>query len=196
MDLSEILSPTKKPKGKWSKYVPIIKKDNVIDIYLTEEIAEAAEYNEACHTIRNASEDTVINLHLNTPGGYLDSAYSLVNAIQESRALTVAYLTGTVASAGTIIALACAKVVAKPFSTFMIHNYSSSTYGKGNELKQRQTYMDKHNVEAFNVFYSGFLSPREIKDMIEGKDFWLNDTEVTKRLEKREALLAKKQSKE
>jgi len=190
MDLTEILGPTKKPKGKWSKYVPIIKKDNITDIYLTEEIADAAEYNEACHTIRNAVAGDIINLHLNNGGGMLDSAFYLVNAIKDSPATITAHLSGTVASASTIIALACKNVVPQPYCTFMIHNYSmGSGYSKGHELKQRQTYMDKHNVDTFNEFYRGFLTDEEITLMIEGRDYWMNAAEVSRRLVDRDAAI-------
>lgn len=190
MTLEELL-PKEKAKGKWSKYVPVIKSGNTIDIYLTDEIIDPSEYNEACASLVSAAEDTNINIYLNTPGGMLDTAYQLVNAITDSKANITAILTGTVASAGTIIALACPRIVAKPHSTFMIHNYSMSSFGKGNELKQRQDYMNKHNVEAFNTFYKGFLTPKELKDMIEGKDFWLSDKEVIKRLEAKAAKAAK-----
>ena len=194
MNLEELLIPAKKPKGKWDKYVPVIKQDDTISIYLTGEIVEPAEYNEACHAIANATESQTIYVYINSPGGILDSGFMLVNALTEAKANTVAIVQGTVASAGTIITLACKQVIPKPFSTFMIHNYSAGGggYSKGHELKQRQTYMDGHNVRTFNAIYSGFLTPKEIKEMIDGKDFWMDDIEVTKRLEKRAIYLAKK----
>lgn len=195
MNLEELLIPLpKKPKGKWDKYVPIIKTADKVEVYITDEIAEPAMYNEFCHTLTNASEDTEILIYLNTPGGALDSAFQIINAISESKANTTAIIQGTVASAGTIIALACKNIIAKPFSTFMIHNYSmgGGGFSKGHELKQRQTYMDAHNLATFNAIYSGFLTPKELKEMIDGKDFWLNAADVAKRLEKRELYLAKK----
>lgn len=194
MNLEELLTPLKKPKGKWGKYVPVIKQGDTISIYLTGEIVEPAEYNEACHSIATATEGQTIYLYINTPGGILDSGFAIVNALTETKAHTVAIIQGTVASAGTIITLACKEIIAKPFSTFMIHNYSMSGGGfaKGHELKQRQTYMDGHNVRTFNAIYSGFLTPKEIKEMIDGKDFWMDDVEVTKRFEKRAIYLAKK----
>jgi ATP-dependent protease ClpP protease subunit len=113
----------------WDNPVPIIKTDDSIEAYITDTIEEPALYNELCHTIRTAPASTTITLNINTPGGVIDSALMIIDAINSSAATTVAKLTGTVASAGTIIALACNKVITSNHLTFMIHNYSGSLAG-------------------------------------------------------------------
>lgn len=113
----------------WDKHVPIVIDSGDIHIYITDEIIDPANYNEVYHILNNATSRDRVFIYLNTPGGYLDTAYMLVNAIKDCSASTQATLTGTVASAGTIIALACDFVVAKPHSAFMIHNYSAVVGG-------------------------------------------------------------------
>jgi hypothetical protein len=73
----------------------------------------------------------------------------------------------------------------------MFHTYSSGNWGKGNEQIASALANDKWARHLFNQVYKGFLEPKEIKEMIDGKDFWMDPTEVKKRLEKRNKVAKK-----
>ena len=165
----------------WDLYVPYVKSTNQLDVYINTNIDEPSCYSEICYILSTLTEDETVNFHINTPGGILDSAFQLVDAIKGCRATTVAKLTGTVASAGTIIALSCDKLIIAEHTSFMIHNYSAGAYGKGNELKARQEHIDKSTNHAFKEFYSGFLTDKEVEEVIDGKDIWLTADEVRMR---------------
>ena len=163
----------------WDLYVPYVKSTDQLDVYLNTGIDEPSYYSEICYILSTLTEDETVYFHINTPGGILDSAFQLVDAIKGCRATTIAKLTGTVASAGTIIALSCDKLIVAEHTSFMIHNYSAhSISGKGNELKARQEHIDKSTNDAFKEFYSGFLTDKEVKEVINGKDIWLTADEV------------------
>jgi ATP-dependent protease ClpP protease subunit len=98
----------------------------------------------------------------------------LVDAIKTSKAKVIAQISGTVASAGTIITLACDDVEVAPHTAFMIHNYSGGLVGKGHELKAHQEFVDANLNNSFTDLYKGFLTPSEIKKVIDGKDYWMN----------------------
>ena len=142
----------------WDEYVPIVENKNEIYAYITDGIADPSNYNELCHRLYTASESDVFTLHINTPGGIIDSATMIIDAIQASPAHVIAHLTGTVASAGTMIALSCDELRVSQHLSFMIHNYSAGMQGKGNELKVRQKFADESLERAFNTFYLGFLT--------------------------------------
>jgi ATP-dependent protease ClpP protease subunit len=108
-----------------------------------------------------------------------------VNSIKNTAANTTARLSGTVASAGTIIALACKNVEVADHTAFMIHNYSGGLFGKGHELKAHQEFVDANLNKSFSSFYEGFLTPAEIKRVIDGKDYWMNKDEVLSRLDRK-----------
>lgn len=167
------------PKSIWELDVPIVRENNKITCYLTNEILSPEAYNELSYTLLTASESTEVTLHINTPGGEIDSAVMIRDAIANSKAKVTAYLTGTVASAGTIIALGCDELIVSKNLGFMIHNYSAGLVGKGNELKQRQAFMDRTMEKAFNDFYLGFLTAEEIESVIEGRDMWMDEDEVS-----------------
>lgn len=53
----------------------------------------------------------------------------------------------------------------------------------GREIKAHDSFIDKHMPMIFKKMYAGFLTNKEIEDMIEGKDIWLNGDEVLERFE-------------
>ena len=173
----------KKTESIWEDHVPIAKNGREIDVYIMTEIVNPIEYSELCHLLRNANSKEVIRIHINTPGGRLDSATMIIDAIAESDAYIIGVLSGSVASAGTMIALACDELECSSYLEFMIHYFSGGTGGKGNEIKAHSNFIDKHMPMVFKKMYAGFLSDKEIEDMIEGKDVWLNGDEVLERFE-------------
>lgn len=167
----------------WDLDVPIVNntETKTINVYLTGAIDEPFHYNEFCYLLGNADKDTTVNVFLNTPGGIIDSAFMIANAIKSSKAKVVGHLSGTVASAGTLISMACDELNLTPHLSFMIHNYSGGMAGKGHEMKARQKFTDDHLNAAFKSFYSGFLSEDEMDKVIEGTDLWMDTEEVTDR---------------
>lgn len=167
----------------WDLQVPIIenKDDRILSIYLRDTIDEPSIYNEMCYMLDNAKQGSKADLYLNTPGGVVDTAFMIADVIRRSKAKVTAHLAGTVASAGTLITMACDDIVVAPFTSFMIHNYSGGAVGKGHELKARQNFVDKQLNEAFESFYLGFLTKEEMTQVIDGTDFWMGAEEIQER---------------
>ena len=169
----------------FDNYVPMITNKHTTTVYLTDVIEAPSLYNELCYKLDNASPAEEFFIYINTPGGILDAAIMLVSSIKNTAANTTAKLSGTVASAGTIIALACKNVEVADHTAFMIHNYSGGLFGKGHELKAHQEFVDANLNKSFSSFYEGFLTPAEIKRVIDGKDYWMNKDEVLSRLDRK-----------
>ncbi len=179
------------PKDKtriWDLYVPVIQDGNVITAYLTGDIDSPDQYNELCHILRSAKSIDRVILHINTPGGILDSAVAIIDAIKASPARVEGHLAGTVASAGTIIALACDDITVADYTAWMTHNYSSGMSGKGHEMKAYQQFTDKSLNKAFKEIHEGFFTEEELDDVIDGKDIWMGKDEVLERWANKKAL--------
>lgn len=179
----------KTPTRLWDLAVPIIVdvKHAQIDAYITGTIDEPSQYNELCYLLSTATPDTRFFIHINTPGGIIDSAFMVANAIEMSKAKVTGCLSGTVASAGTLIAMSCDELNVTPHMSFMIHNYSGGMTGKGHEMKARQQFTDTHLNEAFKYYYTGFLSSEEMQRIIDGTDMWMSTSEVEDRWLKKQA---------
>ena len=183
MNIEKLLNPSS--SSVWDNYVPIISDKNHTTAYITNTIEEPSEYNELCFKLKSASPAEIFTLVINTPGGILDSALMIVDAIKSSKARVIAQISGTVASAGTIITLACDEVSIADHTAFMIHNYSGGLVGKGHELKAHQEFVDANLNNSFTSLYGGFLTPTEIKKVIDGKDYWMGKDEVLERFANR-----------
>ena len=183
MNIDEIFATPK--TTVFDNYVPMITNKHTTTVYLTDVIEAPSLYNELCYKLDNASPAEEFFIYINTPGGILDAAIMLVSSIKNTAANTTARLSGTVASAGTIIALACKNVEVADHTAFMIHNYSGGLFGKGHELKAHQEFVDANLNKSFSSFYEGFLTPAEIKRVIDGKDYWMNKDEVLSRLDRK-----------
>lgn len=179
---------------EWDWYVPIITTKNITHAYLTEAIDEPSFYNELCYLLENSVPSETIYLHINTPGGMIDSAFMIIDAIKASKARVVGKLSGSVCSAGTLISMVCDELEVADHTSFMIHNYSGGIIGKGHEMKSRQEFLDSSLNSAFRSFYSGFLTEDEMDEIIDGKDYWMDKHEVLTRWAARRAFLAGKPS--
>ena len=177
------------PTTEWDKYVPLITNKNSTHVYLTDGIDEPSFYNELCHNLYCADESDTFTLHINTPGGMLDTTFMLLDAMRNSKAHVIGHLTGTVASAGTIIALTCDELIASDDLAWMSHYYSAHIGGKGNEIKARQDFTERTTSATFRRIHEGFFTKKEIEEMIDGKDFWLDEHEVRERWARKQSTI-------
>jgi len=187
MQIPQIFELPRENVRIWDLDVPIVVESNnkSINAYISGKIEEPHMYNELCYLLGTADKETSFYLHINTPGGIIDSAFMIADAIDNSDAAVIACLSGTVASAGTIIAMSCDSLEISNNLSFMIHNYSGGISGKGHEMRNRQRFTDTHLNQAFRTFYSGFLKETEMAEVIEGADLWMGTEEVRERWESR-----------
>jgi len=164
----------------------------ILDFYISGDIKEAKEYTAWNQLMRNATENDAVIIHINSSGGDIFSAIQLMRTMAESPATVIASVEGMCMSAATLIFLCADVCEVSEHSHFMFHTYSSGNWGKGNEQIASALANDKWARHLFNQVYKGFLEPKEITEMIEGKDFWMNPDEVKKRLDKRNKQAKKK----
>jgi len=175
----------------WDDYCPVKETAQGIEVYLTSNIDNPSEYGKVIHSLMKADEGDTATFIINNGGGALDSALMIVDAIKNTKATTVAHLSGTVASAATIIALSCDKLIVSKYLSFMVHNYSLSYGGSGNQVKEFMGFTGKEFVRVFKKIYKGFLTKKEIKAVTEqDKELWFNDKQVRKRWSRMKKLSA------
>ncbi len=169
---------------------------NVYDFYLTGVIGDAEKYQDWNQVLRTATENDGVVIHINSNGGEIFTAIQLMRAMGDSNATICASVEGMCMSAATLIFLCADVVEVSEHSHFMLHTYSSGNWGKGSDQLQGVLADDKWARHLFNQVYKGFLKPIEIKELIDGKDFWMNPSEVNKRLAARNNAVKKTKKKE
>ena len=158
------------------------RQQNITHFYLSDGVDDPKYYTDLIHQIRTAQPQDIVYIHLNTPGGRLDTGIQIINAIADSAARIIGVLDSKAYSLGTLIFLACDEFVIHDNCLFMIHNYSGGMYGKGNEQQAELAATVKWFSKIADRYYYPFLSREEIGRVLRGEDFWMDSDEVKKRL--------------
>jgi ATP-dependent protease ClpP protease subunit len=156
----------------------------LLTLYLTKAIKGPSEYIYFAQMASELGENDMIELILATPGGELDGANIINTSVNNSPAQSVAYLTGEVCSAGTIIALNCDQMEVTDEAEFMIHPPSYGSYGTHHEVDAHVTFSTKQQKALMRTAYKDFLSEKEIKKLIKGKNMWFTAEETRERWKK------------
>lgn len=151
-------------------------------LHLKGPVTDPEDYVEWVETIRDAGEHDTIEFHINSPGGNVYSAIELIHAFADTKAHIHVVLSGIVASAGTILMTVGDSFEISPYTTFMFHNYSGGTIGKGNEMAIKMDYEREWSKMFMHDIYEGLLTTEEIDQMLDGRDFWLSAEDVGDRL--------------
>lgn len=137
-------------------------------------------------SIVGATHNDTIEIHLNTPGGDVTTAQEIMFALKRSPAHVHMIISGQCASAGTLIMTAGDSYMIDEHCSFMFHNYSGGTYGKGNEMHKQLEFEHKWSGNLMSKAYKDILTPAEIKKMLNGQDFWFTAQDIEKRLQGRQ----------
>lgn len=153
------------------------------DVSIRDDIDSVDYFADLIELLRTASEDDVFNLYFSTNGGMLDATQELLAAMSVTQALVVGHLVNKAISAGSIIFLNCHEWQVYSGSFMMIHQMSYSAGGGNQNVKGQVDFYARMNEKLVKNTYTGFLTPEEIQDVLNGKDVYLEDVEVAERLE-------------
>jgi len=86
-------------------------------------------------------------------------------------------------SAGSMILLACPRIMVKPYASFMAHSVSAGVGGELQKMVDYSKFLQKESDRLIDDLYTGFLTTDEIQDVKFGKrEVWLTDEEILARL--------------
>ena len=153
------------------------------EYYLVDDIGEASDYIELCDVLRSASPNDEILIRINSGGGSLATANMIVNAIRESQAHVHGFIESTCASAATLIYLSCHSYSLSEDADMMVHTSSSMYGGKEHEQHSYVTFSRKKIHKMVRDRYAGFLTEKEIENVLNGQDYYFDSEEIGERLE-------------
>lgn len=158
---------------------------NIHEFYLSGDVESSEEYIEWFDIIRSASQNDILKIYINSPGGDLFTAIQFLRVLTDTEAQVVISVEGACMSAATLLFMCGHQYEISPHSVFMFHNYSSGMVGKGGEMFDRVNHERSWSEKLFQDVYADFLTEREIKQILENKDLWMDADEVIKRLKKK-----------
>lgn len=119
-----------------------------------------------------SNDEAVIRLI--SPGGRVDVGMTIINAIQECAGLVHIIVEYPCCSMGALIALSGSSLEMYPDTFLMFHDYSTRTYGKGNELELEINANQKSLRNMMSNAVRPFLTEKEIKSIMNGKDLYIH----------------------
>lgn len=152
------------------------------DVYLYDTVGSSENYVDLIQSLNEASENEIFNIHISTGGGDLDGAIALIHALRTTKAITIGYADSIVASAGTIIFLACQQWVINEFSYFMFHDGSGVIAGKFNETAKQIAAIQRLYNHIADKLYRPFFSEEEIAKIMDGTDLYLTAEQMGDRI--------------
>lgn len=155
-----------------------------ISIYLSDGIGDGPEFIDLIHRIKSATENDVITIHLNTPGGYLETGVQIINAIRSTDAHVITSLESRAYSLGTLIFLSGDELQIHENALMMFHHYSNLMYGKGHEITAELEVVNKWFNKMLKKICVPFLTEEEVTEIQGGRDIWMDTDDIRKRLNK------------
>lgn len=165
------------------------------EFYLSGNIESSDHYIEWFDAIRHAGENDVVKVYINSYGGDLFTAIQFMRALGETPATVAISVEGACMSAATMVFLTADMFEVSAHSMFMFHNYSGGTFGKGGEMLDQLQHERTWSEKLLREVYTDFLTDKEIGQMLDNKDIWMDGDEVVKRL-KAKAKKVKRSSKQ
>lgn len=152
--------------------------------YIHGEVGDSDEYVDLLDTLYTSGETDIIMIHLNTPGGYLNTAVEIIHAIAQCKATVITCADGQVASAGSLIFFAGHTFLIGEFCEVMLHDGSGGNIGKINENLKSAEFTAKRLSHIYHTVYGRFFEWEEVEAILDGKDLYLDSIEVEQIIEK------------
>lgn len=155
------------------------------NIFLYDEFVSPSDFIEAVQVVKMATEEDTINLYINSPGGSIDAVDMFLMALDETTAKIRAIVSGTCASAATLILLKAHEFEISPNASLMFHSASFNAGGQHGQVVDHISHIAERCETLLRNNYYGFFSDDEIEQMIRGKEFWLTPSEFVERINRK-----------
>jgi ATP-dependent Clp endopeptidase proteolytic subunit ClpP len=131
-------------------------------------------------SIQNGIDPIPIKLHIQSDGGEVFAAFSAVDTIKKCKVPVETYIEGCAASAATIISVAGHRRFITGNSHMLIHQISSSFWGKMNEFEDEMQNLSLLTKYIMKIYKDNTnLTVKKMKDIFK-KDLWMPADECLK----------------
>ena len=159
-------------------------------VTIDEAFTEPSYYRGVVSMLMGASEEDTVIFLINSPGGLISGLLTLLEGINMTDATTLAVLVGECSSAASMFALHCDQVFVSENATMLCHNVSYGTNGKGSDVLAHVNHVAKTSEKLLRSTYLNFLSEKEILELLNGQEIYLDSDEIKARLEQKQKATA------
>ena len=153
---------------------------------IDENFLQPSYYRGVVNMMNQSNEQDAVFFTINSGGGRMDGLLSLLDAIDNTSAVTVADITGECHSAASILALNCDQVIVGRRAEMLIHEIRYGVGGKSSDNLSHVQHIKKISDKLIWETYEGFLDDDEIESVLNGKELFLDSEEIVERLNARD----------
>ena len=138
-----------------------------------------------CGDKNNGIIDTDVRLFISGPGGSISAALNLINYLRNTPLYVTGIAVNNCSSASALIWLACENREIFPYSRIMLHEVTHTIYEDVRYTAERVAEilddMNRLNDDIYKLVANAFgKSKEDIKEIIKGKDYYINADEIQK----------------
>ena len=154
-------------------------------VHINQDIKGPDYYSRIFDMLLEAGEADMVSFFISSPGGRIDGLNVLLEGIRLTDAHTVAIIIGEASSAASILALNCNEVVVTASAEALIHSCRFGSSGKAADIAAHTQHTLKTTERLARETYEGFLTPEELQQMLDGKEFYFDAGQLEERLQQR-----------
>lgn len=155
------------------------------DVFIDCEVSEPENYRELITALFNANDGDTMTIYINSPGGHLDSALAIIEALKNTQCHVTGVIMGACHSAASIISMYCHEVAVMDNAYSLVHTASFGSSGNTNNVKSHTEFTVKMVEKLLNNTYEGFLNKDELNKVKQGVELWFDAEEIRIRMESR-----------
>lgn len=171
-------------KNKWLYIVNNPRMQNIYSVYLNGQVCASHYYREFFNLLRNAEQSDNFIIYLNNSGGYVHTGIEIINSMKACHGTIYIVISGPIYSMAPIIALHGDKIYVEDDTHMMFHSYSGGMMGKQHEMEADLKGHKALYNQQFKSTVKGFLTAKEVNDILNGKDLYIRRNSILKRLKK------------
>lgn len=144
-----------------------------------------SQFSTAIQVLENAKEEDEVVIMLQCGGGSVDAGEAFIHAMRKCAAPIHIVATGGVHSMASCILLEADSLELSHGFNAVLHGGYDGAGGTVSEYRAKSNFDNVFRDRQFRETYEGFLSEKEMDDMLDGKDIWLDAEGWLKRAMKR-----------
>ena len=154
-------------------------------VFIDDDIIQPSSYRDVIHCLATCGEHDQVNLLVNSSGGRTDSIWQIIEAMKGCRGDVAVTVIGAAYSAASMLACMAPECYISDSAEFMLHTAHYGSIGTVPNVKGQTDFATRQINKLLDTCYTGFLTPKELEELKNGKEFWFDADESRKRMVRR-----------
>jgi len=152
--------------------------------YLLGEVVETEKYLDLIQYIDSMDAEDTLHLKINSEGGDVTTGIAIIQSMRTTSGFIVTEQMSIAGSISALMLMAGDSIVINDFGVTLFHTYSITVGGKRHELNALMAAENVRYKRAIKDLCCAVLTKRELKNIENGMDVWIQADDMNSRLQK------------